>query len=616
MGTVIRLLDGLSSLISGLGTDRDKMSTVEYAPNNLSDLEAYNMYEGSATARNVVDFPAIDSCREWRDWQADAAQIELLEEEETRLNLKSKVLRARKWARLFGGCAIFIGTEDTNLMEELNPERVKKQGLKYITVLDRNLITPGEMDQDPASEWYGKPLSYTITSNKGLSLDIHPSRLAIFTGNERPNLMNANVTTQGWGSSVLNATQDAIANADATAANIASLVFEAKVDVISIPDLMNRLRDKRFEAELTQRLNLAMRLKGINGALILDATETYEQKTPKLDGLVDILMGYLQVVAGASRIPATRLLGQAPQGMNATGEGDYKNYLDLIASEQELEMEPAMRRLDECLIRSALGSRPESVYFEWAPVWRQSEKEKSDIFKTKSDAVRVLAGSSPGTELVPIEALSDAIVNTLIEDGSLPGLEQAIKDYGKLSEQEPSLEEQQAALNLKQQAQNNNNPQNKPRKAVNDATPRSLYVYRQVLNSRDIIAWAKSQGFTSTLPADDLHVTVTYSRAAVDWLKMGDAWDDELIIHPGGPRMMERFGKAIVLVFANRSIQWRHQEMLDLGASTDYQDYNPHVTITYEGAPEDLSKVTPFQGTIHLGPEIFEEVREDGNDQA
>jgi hypothetical protein len=34
---------------------------------------------------------------------------------------------------------------------------------------------------------------------------------------------------------VLTATLDAIKNADSTAANIASLVFEAKIDIIKVP---------------------------------------------------------------------------------------------------------------------------------------------------------------------------------------------------------------------------------------------------------------------------------------------------------------------------------------------------------------------------------------------
>lgn len=70
-----------------------------------------------------------------------------------------------------------------------------------------------------------------------------------------------------------------------------------------------------------------------------------------------------------------------------------------------------------------------------------SGKEKADVFKVKTDATRAIAGGSGQQPLIPIDALSDALVNACVENGSLPGLETAIDDYGKLSEQEPSEEE-------------------------------------------------------------------------------------------------------------------------------------------------------------------------------
>jgi hypothetical protein len=67
-----------------------------------------------------------------------------------------------------------------------------------------------------------------------------------------------------------------------------------------------------------------------------------------------------------------------------------------------------------------------------------SEKEKADIFKTKADAARFLAGDGISTApLIPIEALSDSLINSFIEAGDLPGLEAAMLEFGGVSEQEP-----------------------------------------------------------------------------------------------------------------------------------------------------------------------------------
>ncbi|GAJ90769.1 hypothetical protein RRH01S_01_02350 [Rhizobium rhizogenes NBRC 13257] len=155
-------------------------------------------------------------------------------------------------------------------------------------------------------------------------------------------------------------------------------------------------------------------------------------------------MAFLQIVSGAADIPVTRLLGQSPAGLNATGDADMRNYHDRIQAIQELDFTPAMSRLDECLIRSATGARDPDIYASWAPLEQMSEKDKAEIFKTKADAARVLFGSSAGQEIIPRQALSEALVNTLVDDGSLPGLEAAIAALGgsvQVDQPEPSSEE-------------------------------------------------------------------------------------------------------------------------------------------------------------------------------
>src|SRR5690606_6151383 len=104
-----------------------------------------------------------------------------------------------------------------------------------------------------------------------------------------------------------------------------------------------------------------------------------------------------QLVSGAADIPITRFLGQSPGGMQSTGESDIRNYYDRIKAGQELEMRPAMAVLDECLIRSALGSRPADLFYTWRSLWQSSEKERADIGKTTADTIKTLSD----TKLIP-----------------------------------------------------------------------------------------------------------------------------------------------------------------------------------------------------------------------
>ncbi len=603
MAVAVMQTDSLTSLTAGLGTQRDKAASVFYTNPVLTDDQIIAAYRGSWLPRKIVDIPALDSCRKWRNWQAEDAQIEMIETEEKRLNVKGKILEAITKARLFGGAAIFIGTGDENPSTSIDVSKVGKAGLKYLTVMSRQDISAGPIDQDVNSEFYGQPSYYEATGAAAM-VRIHPSRLVLFLGARQPHALMANYS-QGWGDSVLTATLDAINNANSTAGNIASLVFEAKIDIIRIPDFMASLNNEVYRKTLLERYSLAATAKGINGTLLLDKEEEYETKSASMAGLTDILMAFMQIVSGAADIPVTRLLGQSPAGMNSTGTSDMKNYHDRVQSIQELEITPAMARLDECLIRSAIGSRPAEIHYAWAPLEQMSEKERADIFKLTADAARQLVGTGIGQEIITREAVSKALTNRLVEDGVLPGLEDAIDEFGEIQEQEPSEEEMAAAAAAK------TNNVTRMRQAANDATPRTLYVSRKVVNAAELIAWAKGQGFKTTLPADDLHVAITFSRTPVDWMEMGSAWDEEMKIPRGGARLMERFGEARVLLFSSNMLRWRHDEMVDRGASWDHPQYQPHITISYdEGSPE-LADVEPYQGEIVLGPEVFKEVFED-----
>lgn len=609
MGDLLQLArDSLTNLVANLGTARDKASASFYSLPVLDDAQISNAYRSAWLPRKIIDIPAFDSVRAWRDWQAKADQIEKIEAEEKRLGVRLKVLQARVRARLWGGAAILIGTGEENLEEPLDSERIKKTGIKYLTVLTRRQLTAGEPVRDPSSEWYLQPEAYVLNSQTATVLRIHPSRLVIFHGNAQPD-EDLPTAHRGWGDPVLTSVLDAIKQADGTAANVASLVFEAKIDIIKLPNFMASLGDEKYRSKILERYTLANMAKGINGTLLLDKEEEYETKSASFSQLPEVMDRFLQIVSGAADIPATRLLGQSPAGMNATGESDLRNYYDRLSAMQELEMTPAMGRLDECLIRSALGVRDPDIFFKWAPLWGMSEKEKADVFKTKSDAARAIAGTGTSPPLMPIDALSDALVNELIEDGSLSGLEAAIDEYGKLSEQENGEEEVVAALLPEATSM-------APPVVSNDAAPRTLYVRRDLLNSDDLIAWAKSQGFISTLQADDMHVTITNSRQPVDWMKMGETWTGdskgELVVKPGGARLVEKLGtSATVLLFNSSELSWRHEDMVRNGASFDFDEYQPHVTISYTGAPADLSAVEPYRGALRFGPEVFKEVKED-----
>jgi len=609
MSDVTRTYDSQQNVISGLGTARDKSATNTFVFTEMDEAEIDAMYRGNWMAAKAVDIPAFDSIRAWRNWQASNDQIEAIEEEEKRLNLKGKVKEALIFGRQYGGGALVIGLKGDNPSEPLNLDAISKGDLSYVHACTRYELTPSEMRLNPEDEWYGQPVYWTLNTESAFQLNIHPSRVVVFRGNP---VSSRTRRQTPWGDSVLQSIRDAVANAARSSSVIAQLLEEAKVDVVRIPELAERwLASKETSLRLADRFTDAMTIKSITNALILDGKDEYDQKQLSFAQLPEVLQQYMVIVCGAADVPATRFLSQSPAGMNATGESDLKNYYDRLGADQELTLTPTLAPLDEVLIRSATGERDKSIHYAWAPLFQKDAKELAEIEEKRANTF----GKIAATGLINDGVLAKALENAMIESGQYPGIENAIEEFGSTTEGfDPS-------------AGDPNDPEQNPEpeidpetgEPVQDAAPHTLYVYRKVLNAKALVAWAKRNGFKSTLKASDMHVTIAFSRKPVDWIKAGTTWasdeDGNLTIKPGGPRIVEPLGPkgAVVLHFASNDLVWRHEDIRrSTGASWDWDDYQPHITITYEGADDvDLSQIKPFSGKIELGPEVFEEVVED-----
>lgn len=176
-------------------------------------------------------------------------------------------------------------------------------------------------------------------------------------------------------------------------------------------------------------------------------------------------------------------------------------------------------------------------------------------------------------------------------------------------------------------------------KPISKAAAKTLYVYRPVLNAADIIAWAESQGFKSTQPAEKIHVTLAYSKTPLNWAMLHDDYhleptqsamdcgcgpvcrsDDNSTQRKisGGVREVKALGAdgAVVLAFESDSLTRRFMDFKSAGAVWKYPSFQAHLTFTYAGEGVDLSKVHPYAGDIVLGEEHWEEIDPNGQDAA
>lgn len=607
--------DGFANFVTRIGGAADRTAYGQYFMSPYAALDVDAAYRTS-WFRKICDIPPFDETRAGRTWAGvDKEDVLKLDRAEKKLGLMPKIAEARILARKDGGSVILLSTggNAARPLDETELKKIAKDGLKFITVLSRYDCTPVTRDEDPNSPTFNMPKQYRLRNSAGTIVDA--SRVIRFVGNP----IRQQGYWDGWGESIWVELRNAVRHADQISAGISAMVDEAKLDVVKIKNLIAGMATSEYEGALLRRWQSAMSFKSINNTLLLDDTDSYEQKTLTFQGLPDILAGALMIMSGMADIPATRLLGRSPQGMNATGDSDMRNYYDRITAGQNMFLTPALTVLDEVLVRSVLGDYPDEINFTWSPLYSLDEKEAATVEKTFADAAKIYAD----TGLLPEPALAKIVQDGIAERGQWPGAEKAFAEAEEAGDLPPLLEEPseadlaeeeaRTAVALQTAADPAGAQRPKPRLVATndarftDATPRTLYVRRDVVNVAEITKWAKAQGFTDILP--DLHVTIASSRAEIDWMKMGASWQSKLEIPAGGPRIVDVLGvdsKFYVLLFASTELEWRHQAAKEAGASWDFPEYQPHISIQ-KGGDIDVSKIEPYRGKIVLGAEIFEE---------
>lgn len=626
---VIPFSDGLISLLTGMGTTTDQRSYSHYFARPMTGYEIDQAYRGSWVMRKAIDKPATEMVREWRDWQADSADIAKIETEEKRLDLRNKVRRAEIMRGLGGGgMVLYVGGSPEEQATPLDPTKVRAGDLKTIHVWHRSRFGLGEMITDWTDPWFGYPSYFEVQlqgSTGAGPLRFHPSRVVAFKGEHVGDVVGTSWLDQFWGQSKVQSIIDAIKNVDTADSGFAALITQARLRRISIPYLMDILTKPGGEEDLGRRLQAFALGESNNGVSWIDGGDSEGKNAEKIEdvqvtwtGMPDIMNAYRVAAAAAADMPATVLWGTSPQGMNATGDSDIQLWHKTVKGRQDLDLSPCMTQIDSALIPSALGRVDDTIWYEWAPLSTQSEKDEATTFKDTMTGVDTLRG----TALVPDIALEKATQNLIEERGWLPGLGDALAELPE-DERFPSLSEpaptDPSALQSGGGDQTTGAGIVPPtRRAANDsrftdATPRTLYVRRDVVNVADIKAWAKSQGLPELQPG--LHVTIAHIDQAFDWMKIEGEWNQdakgEITVQPGGVRIIEPLGdRTAVLLFTSSPLSWRHEQIL---RAAEYEDrwpsYQPHISLTDQ--PVDLSKVEPYRGKIVLGPEIFEPVDDD-----
>lgn len=368
-----------------------------YGTNNVSSGSTYGFnpvtrnrtllewaYRGSWVVGVAVDAVAEDMTRAGIEIMSGmkSNQIEQLQIAMQELGIWNKINETIKWGRLYGGALGVMMIEGQHPITPLRPDRVGLGAFKGMVVLDRWMVTPSLDDivTEPGPD-AGMPRYYRVVQNAPVYANqkIHYSRVMRIDGIELP--FYQRMTENLWSISILERLYDRLIAYESTSVGAAQLVYKAHIRTLSIEHLRELIAmgGKSFQAVIKQ-IDMIRQLQVNEGITLLDSADKFESHQYAFSGLGDMLLQFAQQVAGALQIPLVRLLGQAPAGLNATGDSDFRNYYDGIKAQQEARMRRPMHTMLAVLCRSALGiTLPDDFSFQFTPLWQMSALEKSEL---------------------------------------------------------------------------------------------------------------------------------------------------------------------------------------------------------------------------------------------
>jgi phage-related protein (TIGR01555 family) len=284
---------------------------------------------------------------------------------------------------LWGGGAGWVGAPDgRDPREPLDLGAVRS--IRFLVDLDRRELIPSWWYADPLNPKFGQVEVYRLARIGGVNVDtreVHESRLLRFEG--QLVTRRRAITLQGWGESELQRVYADLQQFRGAFAACATLLQDASQGVFAIKDLFTMMAGDRQDA-LKKRLELMDLARSVGRSVMIDADgERFERvEVGALSGVAEAMQLFLLLLSGASEIPVTLLMGQAPAGLSATGDSDIRTFYDRMRTEQQATLDPQLQRLVRLLLVAqdgpTGGREPASWKITYAPLWQETPGEKAD----------------------------------------------------------------------------------------------------------------------------------------------------------------------------------------------------------------------------------------------
>lgn len=384
-----RTLDAFSNPGARTGFGQlNLVNTTEYPLTRLTQDWSLltSLYRSSWIVQRVCSVIPEDSLTDLRIEapELDNESMNRLDRVVQKTKIRRKIIDAMKWARLYGGSAavIMLDGMDEDMAEPLRIKDILPGSFRGLFVVDRwSGIYPSlELVSNKSSADFGLPRYYEVRDESGvIRYRIHHSRVLRFIGVDMP--YYEAIAEQQWGTSAVESMYDDLVRRDNVTHNIANLTFKACLSVYEIENLDQIFASASSQAQkrMYSMIQAMSILESNLGVKLVNKGDSVQQLQYGFSGLPEVLDGAMLDVSGSTAIPATRLFGRSPAGMNSTGESDEKNYRSTLEQQRSIHILPALEKLAPIVCMSELGEIPEGVEFKLPPLDEMTPNDKADV---------------------------------------------------------------------------------------------------------------------------------------------------------------------------------------------------------------------------------------------
>jgi hypothetical protein len=130
--------------------------------------------------------------------------------------------------------------------------------------------------------------------------------------------------------------------------------------------------------------------------------------------------------------------------------------------------------------------------------------------------------------------------------------------------------------------------------------------------TKSIAKWIADNDIPNAVPTDKLHTTLLYSRKHLPDYSAAGSYDSLMIGKPTKFDVWESADgdtRCLVLEYKCKELVDRHNELMDKhGATYDFDEFKPHVTVSYDIGDMDIKSLPMLECDIEIEKEYMEEL--------